>query len=148
MYDNIPISLIGRREVVVVDDDEEVILKSVKSYLEQAGDYRVYAYSNPVEALEQIILIRPEIVIMDINMPQMSGYELVGRLYSHKGFEEIPVIFVSGSDFDDKQLENIVSKKVVMLKKPFSLTELLDKINSFSISEFKGSNAENGRVKS
>ena len=147
IYENISISLIGKREIVVVDD-EEVILKSVKSYLEQAGDYRVYAYSNPVEALEQIILIRPEIVIMDIKMPQMSGYELVGRLYSHKGFEEIPVIFVSGSDFDDKQLENIVSKKVVMLKKPFSLTELLDKINSFSIPEFRGLNAEDGRVKS
>jgi len=147
IYDNISISLIGKREIVVVDD-EEAILKSVKSYLEQAGDYRVYAYSNPVEALDQIILITPEIVIMDIKMPQMSGYELIGRLYSHEGFEEIPVIFVSGSDFDDKQLGNLVSKRVSNLKKPFSLTELFDKINSFSIPEFKGLNAENGRVKS
>ncbi|MGZ3954916.1 MAG: PAS domain S-box protein, partial [Flavisolibacter sp.] len=42
IYDNIPISLIGKREVVVVDD-EEVILKLVKSYLAQTGDFRVYA---------------------------------------------------------------------------------------------------------
>jgi CheY-like chemotaxis protein len=85
---------------------------------------------------------------MDIKMPEMSGYELVGRLYSHKGFEEISVIFISGSDFDDKQLGNLVSKRVSNLKKPFSLTELLDKINSFSIPDFRGLTAEDGNVKS
>ena len=147
LYENFSISLIGKREIVVVDD-EEVILKSVKTYLEQAGDYRVYAYSNPMEALEQIILIRPEIVIMDIKMPQMSGYELVGRLYSHKGFEEIPVIFISAYDFDEIQLDKLASQRVGRLNKPFSLTDLLDKIKSFSMPEFKGLNAENGRVKS
>ena len=146
IYDNIPISLIGRREVVVVDDDE-AILEVVKTYLEKTGDFRVYAYSKAVEALEQIILIRPEIVIMDIKMPQMSGYELVGRLYSHEGFEEIPVIFISGYDFDDKQLGNIESKRVAMLKKPFSFAELLDKTNSFSIPDFRGLTAEDGKVK-
>ena len=146
IYDNIPISLIGKREVVVVDD-EEVILKLVKSYLAQTGDFRVYAYSNPVEALEQIIRIRPEVIVMDIKMPQMNGYELVGRLYSFEGCQEIPIILISGYDFDDKQLGNIESKKVAMLKKPFSFTELLDKINSFSIPDFRGLTAEDGKVK-
>jgi hypothetical protein len=42
----------------------------------------------------------------------------------------------------------MISKRIVVLKKPFSVTELLDKINSFSIPEFEGLNAENGRVKS
>lgn len=128
-HEKLTLSVIGKREIVVVDDETE-FLKLVKSNLEAADEFKVYTYSKAAEALEGIAQIRPEVIITDIKMPEMNGYELVGRLYEYEGCGDIPVIFVTAYSFDEKKLELLKSKRITTLNKPFKIEELIDKINS------------------
>lgn len=120
--------VIGKREIVFVDDEED-FLELVKSNLEAGGEYHVHTYSKAGEAVEGIILIRPEVVITDVMMPEMNGYEFVGRLSEYEGFEQIPIIFVTGYDIDEKKLRAVRSKRLIKLGKPFEMEELIEKIN-------------------
>lgn len=120
--------LTGKRKVAVVDDEED-LLKIVKSNLEQTREFQVYTYFRAAEAIEGIANIRPEVIIVDIRLPEMNGYELVGRLSEYEGCEDISVIFITAYDFDEKELGKLTSKKMVKLSKPFGIEELIDKIN-------------------
>ncbi|MBU4478574.1 MAG: response regulator [Candidatus Omnitrophica bacterium] len=131
VYKRLTMPIIGKREIVVVDD-EESLLATVKLNLEETDEFRVYTYSKAVEALEGIAHIMPEVIITDITMPEMNGYELIGRLYEYEGCEYIPVIFITGHSFDDKELAGLRLKKIVKLSKPFEIKELIDKINLVS----------------
>ena len=121
----------AEKEVVVVDDEVD-FLKLLKLSLEATGEFKVYTYSEGIEALKGIVRIRPEVIIMDLKMPQMNGYELMGRLYEYEGCKDIPVIFMTAYSFDEKELEMLKSKRIAKLTKPFQMKELIDKINSIT----------------
>ncbi len=130
-HEKLTLSVTGKKEVVVVDDEVD-FLQLVKLSLEATGELKVYTYSNGIEALKEIVRIRPEVIIMDIKMPQMNGYELMGRLYEYEGCSDIPVIFITAYSVDEKELEMLKSKRIAKMTKPFQMKELIDKINSIS----------------
>ena len=130
-HEKFTLSVTGKKEVVVVDDEVD-FLKLLKLSLEATGEFKVYTYSEGIEALKGIVRIRPEVIIMDLKMPQMNGYELMGRLYEYEGCKDIPVIFMTAYSFDEKELEMLKSKRIAKLTKPFQMKELIDKINSIT----------------
>jgi len=119
--------IIGKREIVVVDDDRD-FLETIKYALEKMGDFKVLAYFDALEALGAIFRIKPAVIITDIRMPGMNGYELVGRIHEYQGCEDIPVIFLSGNDFEENRLNYNISGRFVKLRKPFEMEELLENI--------------------
>jgi len=66
-------------ERILAVDDNPVNLKVVSATLKQAG-YEVSTASNGTEALEQVKTVKPALIILDINMPDMDGYEVCRRL--------------------------------------------------------------------
>lgn len=99
--------LVGEGPVVLVDDDEvdvEILTRSfARSSLADTYDFR--AFSDGEEFLEYMRLAEregahvPSIVLLDINMPQMDGFEVLERLRAIEKFREVPtVMFVSNSD--------------------------------------------------
>src|SRR3954465_6281741 len=79
---------------VVVVDDNGVNRMLLSGILEQSG-YVVRAVSNGRDALQMIELEPPEIILLDIQMPKMSGYEVCEALKGMQRTREIPVIFIS-----------------------------------------------------
>ena len=83
--------------ILVVDDSAVVRAKMVK--LLKSVPYRVEIAKNGVQALELIPQLQPHIVVTDIEMPEMDGYELIARLEADPALRTIPVFAVSS--FED-----------------------------------------------
>jgi len=83
----------GRLVLLVEDDREGRQLFAV--WLEQAG-FRVAATHNGLQALERAVDIRPDVVVTDLYLPGIDGYELTRRLRSDARTQDIPVIAVTG----------------------------------------------------
>lgn len=113
----------GKR--ILVCDDDPAILRVVQVNLEFEG-YEVIPAVNGERALELAAQERPDLVILDIMMPRIDGYETCERLRANSDTKGIPVIFLSAraQQWDiDKGREFGVSE---YLTKPFDPSELLD----------------------
>jgi hypothetical protein len=82
-----------QRTVLICDDDPSIRVV-VKTVLEQ-HDYRVLAVGSGVEAIQQAAAWRPDVILLDLLMPEMDGWETLGALRDHPETSEIPVIILS-----------------------------------------------------
>lgn len=116
--------------ICLVDDEEELI-SNLKIELESLRpDWRILAYSNGMDALRQIIQGRVNLLVTDIAMPDMDGYELYWRVKDHD--PTIPVIMMTGFGYDPNHV--LVRAKSDGLKdvlyKPFDTERLIELINN------------------
>ena len=90
--------------VALVVDDSMLIRHTVCRFLEERG-FSVESATNGQEALEALKRRRPDIIITDMDMPKMTGSELITALKSHPDTAKIPVVIVAGkqSGFDEKE---------------------------------------------
>jgi CheY-like chemotaxis protein len=90
--------------VALVVDDSMLIRYTVCRFLEERG-YAVESATNGVEALQILERVRPDLVITDMQMPKMSGSELITALKENRETADIPIIIVAGraSGFDEKE---------------------------------------------
>lgn len=86
------------RPRVVVVDDEVDFLKLVERWLKPKFD--VTCLSGGVDTSEEIASLDPDLLIMDIHMPERDGFQICRRLRGQAGFEDLPVIFLTGSKSD------------------------------------------------
>jgi pilus assembly protein CpaE len=112
---------------VLLIDDEPFYQKLILKPLKQAGHELAYA-RNGREGLATIASYRPDVIIMDVRLPDTTGYELVGRLRRDPMFGNIPVIFVSGQQELDDKLKAFELGADDYLVKPFQPEELVARI--------------------
>lgn len=82
-------------DTILVVDDDPTICRLVRSALETAG-YRVLEASNGIEGLKVAQLERPDLILLDIALPQMSGLEVSRHLQENAGTASIPVLYLTG----------------------------------------------------
>lgn len=113
-----------QRYRVVCVDDSPTILKLIHSYLEE-DDFSVIMINDPVRALMQVVRCKPDLVLLDVEMPSLDGYELCSLLRRHPAFKSIPIVMVTGNTgFVDRARARLVGASGY-LTKPFSRSELL-----------------------
>ena len=106
---------------ILLIDDELDILEILKEFLEFRG-FNVIHFDNPVKAIKNFHPDYYNIVITDLNLPDMSGFELVSKIRDID--RNIPIIIISGY-LEDIQKENILTKGAsAYLEKPFNLKQL------------------------
>jgi CheY-like chemotaxis protein len=90
--------------VALVVDDSMLMRYTVCRFLEERG-YTVESASNGAEALEVLSRVRPALIVTDMQMPKMSGSELITALKSKPETAEVPIIIVAGraSGFDETE---------------------------------------------
>jgi CheY-like chemotaxis protein len=81
---------------VLVADDRETGRELVRTVLENTG-YQVYEASDGQEAVEQACQIRPDLIILDIHMPGLDGFQVIEKLRGVEGFSSIPIIALTAS---------------------------------------------------
>lgn len=112
------------RILVVEDNDDLSIL--FKLVLESAG-YRVRSLGNGYDTLKEIEAIQPQLVLMDIMMPEVNGLDVARDIKQQQEYKSLPILLVSAVDrLKDKQLEN--SKADGILYKPFDIDDLVAKV--------------------
>lgn len=109
---------------VVCIDDDKAVGKTVE-YMLQAQGYEVTAIQNPLEALSLLFQIKPALILCDVVMPKLDGYELCGMLRQSTVFRQTPIIMLTGKDgFIDRVKARMVGS-TDYLTKPFGASELL-----------------------
>ena len=112
----------GRARVLVVDDDAICRIASVNSL--KRANFDTESISDPLAALEKLQSITVDAILLDINMPGISGFELCEKLRHLPGYKTVPVIFITGySNFDNRK-QSVLSGGQDFITKPIFPLEL------------------------
>ncbi len=113
---------------IMIVDDEPDLLEVVKLILESDG-YQVVTANGGQEALDKMEKEMPDLVLLDIIMPKMDGWEVFSRIKGNPKTHEIPVIMLTAKD---QRIDKLIGLHVVRvddyITKPFGRSELLERI--------------------
>jgi twitching motility two-component system response regulator PilG len=128
---NVPPQAKVESSKILCVDDSMTICHAVEYILHNQG-YQVKAVSSPIKAFSVIFQYKPDLVLCDITMPEIDGYELCGMLRRSSAFAKIPIIMLTGKDgFIDRVKARMVGA-TEYLTKPFGEKELLTTIEKYS----------------
>lgn len=112
------------KTVLVVDDDNG-LQDTLQSLLEMEG-YDVAVAGDGLEALQQLNHVKPSLILLDLMMPRMNGYEFARELQRRGLRSEIPIIVLTADRRARQKAEELGAD--AFLAKPFDVNELLDKV--------------------
>lgn len=84
------------RKRILVVDDEPIITRILKSRIESAGDYDVRTQNKGSCALVTAREFRPDLILLDVLMPDMDGDEVAAQLRADAELQEVPIVFLTG----------------------------------------------------
>lgn len=109
---------------IVCIDDGVTVRETVEYILNQHG-YEATGLGDPLEALSQVFRLQPDLILCDIAMPELDGYEVCAMLRKSTAFRQIPIVMLTGKDgFIDRVRARMVGA-TDYLTKPFGESELL-----------------------
>ena len=109
--------------ILVVEDDSHI--KNLISATLNANGYKYLLASNAKEAILQITSHNPDIILLDLGLPDMDGIEIIEKV---RGWSEVPIIVLSARSDDKDKIEALDKGADDYLTKPFSVEELLARI--------------------
>jgi diguanylate cyclase (GGDEF)-like protein len=114
-----------QKNIMIVDDESEVV-ESVKQILHKAGYNNFTSANDGEQTLELIKKKVPDLIILDMKMPHMSGYEVIGRLKEDTATKDIPILIMTGYKVEIERLSEYIKKKAIpVLSKPFDEDQLI-----------------------
>jgi CheY-like chemotaxis protein len=113
---------------IVIAEDENDIRNLITFTLEIDG-HEIIATKNGVEALEQVRAEKPDLVVLDVRMPKMTGYEACEKIKQDPDLREIPVVFLSAKGQDKEIQTGLDLGATRYILKPFSPDSLTSDIN-------------------
>jgi two-component system, OmpR family, response regulator len=130
----------GKRKVLIVDDDEELV-ELMADLFERDGRFDIRTANNGFEAGMLVKEFRPDLVVLDVMLPDINGKEVCQRVRSDLSLEEVRIICISGMVEQDKIEELREAGANDFMHKPFSVEKLLDRACDLLEMEKVGSGA-------
>lgn len=118
--------MIPKRETIFLVDDNKTNLVLGKEALD--GAYNVYTFNSGARLLNMLEKIMPDLILLDVKMPEMDGYEVINILKSNAQTARIPVIFLTALSSEETELKGLSLGAIDYITKPFSPTLLLKRI--------------------
>jgi len=115
--------------ILVVDDDLRNA-ELLEAYLTTMTNYKVIVAHDGVEALERVETGSPDLILLDIMMPRMDGYEVCARLKGDESTQFIPIVMVTALQGTEERIKALEVGADDFLSKPFNIYELLARVNS------------------
>jgi two-component system, OmpR family, alkaline phosphatase synthesis response regulator PhoP len=109
---------------ILTCDDEKHIVRLIQVNLERQG-YEVITAYNGAECLERVASDKPDLIVLDVMMPEMTGFEVLEKLKANPETENIPVIMLTARAHDADVLRGWQSGVECYLTKPFNPMELI-----------------------
>jgi response regulator RpfG family c-di-GMP phosphodiesterase len=107
-----------KRARLLVVDDEPLSIKILAKML--GGDYEILAAGGGEEAIELSLAHLPDLIMLDVSMPGMDGYEVCRRLKECGATRDIPVIFITALEGDDHEMRGLALGAADYLQKPLN----------------------------
>ncbi|MFH0874553.1 MAG: response regulator [archaeon] len=113
--------------IMLVDDDED-ILYSVEKLLSKKTSYTIVKANGGKKCLEMVKKQKPDLILLDIMMPEMDGWDVVEKIHESKELENLPIIFLTAKD--DKLTQSVASISVEdYIIKPVDIDLLIKRID-------------------
>ncbi|HEY4032664.1 MAG TPA: response regulator [Ktedonobacteraceae bacterium] len=122
-------SLPQKKQILIVDDNQDIRLL-LAQVLEEEYIYTIWLAKNGVEAIAQATQVHPDLILLDMSLPGMSGWEVVTHLRSLADLAQTPIVAVTASVSLLDQERALTLGCTKHLGKPFDLTVLLETIAS------------------
>jgi two-component system chemotaxis response regulator CheY len=114
---------------VLIVEDSKAIRSMIRVSLEEAGGFFAIEAGNGFEALKTLPTRRFDLVITDINMPDINGLELIGFVKSNPEYKDIPLVIVSTEKSDEDKKRGMALGASGYVVKPFTKGELMQAVN-------------------
>ena len=113
---------------ILIIEDEEILLELLAKKLDQEG-YKVLTATDGEKGLEKLKKEKPDLVLLDIVMPKMGGFEVMAKIQEDKELSKIPVIVISnsGQPVEIKRIQEL-GVKDWLIKTEFDPQEVIDKV--------------------
>jgi putative two-component system response regulator len=118
-----------KKKVVFLVDDDITLLTIGKGVL--GGVYSVFTLNSGANMLKMLPKIRPDLILLDVNMPDMDGYEVISRLKNNPEFSQyadIPVIFLTSFSGNENEFKGLSLGAVDYITKPIDPACLLSRL--------------------
>jgi CheY-like chemotaxis protein len=112
---------------ILIAEDEPDIRDLITFTLRFAG-HEVIPTANGAEAFEKALVVKPDLIMMDVRMPKMTGYEACRAMKADESIKDIPVIFLSAKGQDSEIQTGLEAGAIEYILKPFSPDQLAEKI--------------------
>jgi len=117
----------GKRKVLLVDDDAELV-ELVTKVLEEDGRFEVRVAGNGFDAGMMVKEYRPDIIVLDVMLPDINGKEVCHRVRADSTLEDVRILCISGMIEEDKIHELRLSGADDFMPKPFDFEALIDRM--------------------
>jgi two-component system alkaline phosphatase synthesis response regulator PhoP len=119
-----------QKKILIVDDEEDV-LKILEKKLKE-NNYSCLTASRGQEALNLCKLDKPDLILLDIALPDMDGYTIAAMLRKDKAMKDVSIIFVTGKELEPKGIRERIKELGAYdyISKPCSFQDILDKIKA------------------
>ncbi|MCK8061303.1 MULTISPECIES: response regulator transcription factor [unclassified Fusibacter] len=118
----------AKLEVVIIEDDEHIV-ELLKYNLEENG-YSVHYSTNGSEGLELVTNILPDVLLLDLMIPELDGFEVCKRLKQNEQTREVPIIMLTAKGSEMDKVLGLEIGADDYLTKPFSIRELLARVKA------------------
>jgi PAS domain S-box-containing protein/putative nucleotidyltransferase with HDIG domain len=120
-----------QKNTILIVDDERLGRATLEALLRHPH-YQLLFASNGSEALEQAHIVPPDLILLDVMMPDIDGFEVCRRIRSDTLLSEVPIIMVTGLDDRESRIQGIESGADDFISKPFDHTELQARVRTIT----------------
>ncbi len=113
-----------RSSTVMMVDDDPIMLEVVQTYLEEAGYASFVTTSEPRQAMDLFLQQRPDILLLDLMMPEVSGFDILAQVRAHEELRYTPVIILTAESESNTKLKALELGATDLLTKPVDPSEL------------------------
>ena len=92
LNDTSEVAVASKQSTIMMVDDEPIILETLQMFLEDAGYDNFITTTEPKRALNMVVLKKPDVVLLDVMMPEVSGLDILGQMRSKEALKHIPPI--------------------------------------------------------
>jgi len=128
-----------KKKVVVIGEDDEPIATLLRDSINDENGYQAVVVSDGALVIETVRQVHADLLVLDIMMPGLNGFEVFDRVRADTDIRDMPVLFVSAAtnqhdgDFAERGIKDVISK-------PFDLNDLLDRVRILCPADAGGEN--------
>jgi len=118
-----------KRNILIIEDDED-IANSIRYNLERRGNFQSLISTSGESGLDLALERPPDLIILDINLPRMSGFDICKRLRQREQTARIPIILLTARTQEDDKVKGLELGADDYVTKPFSMRELVARVEA------------------
>ena len=114
--------------IYIVEDDESI--REIESIALKNSNYIVSAFENAKEFYKKLDELVPDLILLDVKLPDESGYDIVRKLRKRPATQDIPIIMVTAKTTEMDMIKGLDGGADDYIKKPFSIMELITRVKA------------------